>query len=109
MVITPVGFGYLIAAPPMIRNCSMIDAPSGTFGTGKSREALLATYRIAVDSNAMALTLIPGRKLSALDVSSAGNRTTVSDCELLTQTRFCASMATSKGDFRPATLTIWPV
>ena len=35
---------------------------------------------------------------------SAGNRTTVSDWELLTQTRFCASMAMPKGDFRPCDL-----
>ena len=30
-------------APPRILNCSMIDAPSGIFGTGKSRDMLLAT------------------------------------------------------------------
>ena len=36
-----------------------------------------------------------------MDGSSAGNRTTVSDWALLTQTRFWASMATPKGDFNP--------
>ena len=30
--------------------------------------------------------------------SSAGKRSTVSDCELLTHTRFCASMTISNGD-----------
>ena len=39
---------------------------------------------------------------------SAGNRTTVSDWELLTQTRFWASMTMSKGDFSPSTFTIRP-
>src|SRR5262249_6299658 len=37
-----------------------------------------------------------------------GKRTTVSDCALLTHTRFCASIATPNGDLRPATCTSRP-
>ena len=87
----------------------MMDAPSGIFGIGKSRDVLLATQTLAFESNARARTLIPHRKVSALEGSSTGKRTTVSDWELLTQTRFCGSMTMSKGDFNPATLTIRPV
>src|ERR1700758_825138 len=104
MVITPVGFGYLIAAPPRIRNCSMMDAPSGTFGTGKSREQLLATQTFSFESSARARTLIPAWNDSTLAGSSAGNRMTVIDWELLTQTRFWESITTSKGDLSPLTL-----
>ena len=66
----------------------MMEAPSGIFGTGKSSDMLLATQTFAFESSASARTLIPARKVSTLVGSSAGNRTTVSDCELLTQTRF---------------------
>ena len=54
----------------------MIEAPSGTFGTGKSRDVLLATQTLPFESRARARTLIPARKVSALVGSSAGNRTT---------------------------------
>src|SRR5262245_5231026 len=89
---TPVLFGYFSMASPMIRNCSMMDAPSGTFGLGKSREQLLATQTFSCESSARARTMSPAWKLSTLVGSSAGNRTTLSDCELLTQTRFLESM-----------------
>ena len=88
MLATPVGFGYRNMAPPRILNCSMIDAPSGTFGTGKSRDMLLTTQTLLFESSARARTLSPARNDSTLVGSSAGNRTTVSDWELLTQTRF---------------------
>src|SRR5208283_1517412 len=105
---TPVGFGYCSMAWPIILNCSMMDAPSGTFGIGKSKEQLLATQTFSCESSATARTLIPQRKVSALDGSSAGNRTSVSDWELLTQTRFRESTTMSNGDFSAATLTILP-
>src|SRR5262245_52751133 len=105
---TPVLFWYVSMASPMIRNCSMMDAPSGTFGMGKSRDMLLATQTFSFESSARPRTLIPAWKDSTLAGSSAGNRTTLSDCELLTQTRFLESMTISKGDFSPLTLTIRP-
>src|SRR5262245_59071395 len=105
---TPVLFGYVEIAWPQIRNCSMIDAPSGTFGKGKSRDALLATQTFSLESSARARTTSPARKDSALAGSSAGNRRRLSDCELLTQTRFLESMTMSKGDLSPLTLTMRP-
>src|SRR5271166_6139442 len=86
----------------------MIDAPFGTFGTGKSRDTLLATQTLAFESSARARTTSPAWKVSTFVGSSAGKRTTVSDCELLTQTRFWGSMTMSNGDLSPATLTILP-
>src|SRR5271166_4846937 len=103
MLITPVGFdGEVILIPSsiMIWNCFIADVPSGTFGTGKSRDILLATQRLPFESKATPRPAMPARKVSALDGSLAGNRTTMSDWELLTQTRFCASMAMPKGDRR---------
>ena len=79
----------------------MTDTPSGIVGGGKSSDMLLAIQRLPFESKAMPRTPIPARNDSALDGSSAGNRTTVSDWALLTQTRFWASMATPKGDFNP--------
>src|ERR1700730_12419304 len=81
MLITPGGLGYFSMASPRSRNCSMMDAPSGTFGSGKSRDMLLATQTLPFESNARARTLIPALKDSTLDGSSAGNRTTMSDWE----------------------------
>src|SRR5882757_7996777 len=74
--------------PAAILNCSMIEAPSGITGGGKSSDMLLATQALPFESGARARTPMPARKDSALEGSLAGNRTTVSDCELLTQTRF---------------------
>ena len=69
---------------------------------------LLATQTLPFESNSRARTLIPALKDSTLDGSSAGNRTTMSDWELLTQTRFWTSMTMSKGDFSYSTFTIRP-
>ena len=101
---TPVDFGYASMAWPMILNCSMMDAPFGTAGIGKSREQLLATQTFSCESSARPRTLMPQRKVSTFDGSSAGNRTSVSDWELLTQTRFWESMTMSNGDFKPVNL-----
>src|SRR5208282_2944197 len=86
----------------------MIETPSGIVGGGKSSDMLLATQRLPFESRATPRTPIPTLKDSAFDGSLAENRTTVSDWALLTQTRFCASMATPKGDFSPATCTSRP-
>ena len=66
----------------------MIEAPSGIFGIGKSGDMLLVTQTLAFESIASARTLMPAWKVSVCVGSSDGNRTIVSDCELLTQTRF---------------------
>src|SRR5262245_4824753 len=105
---TPVLLGYFIPASPMMRNCSMMDAPSGIFGRGKSKERLLTTQTFSLESSASARTLIPAWKVSTLSGLSAGNRKTVSDCELLTQTRAWESMTMSNGDLSPLTLTMRP-
>src|SRR5215470_6387592 len=105
---TPVLFGYVSMASAMSRNCSMIDAPSGTFGMGKSSDTLLATQTFSFESSARARTLIPAWKVFTLAGSSAGNRRRLSDWELLTQTRFLESMTISKGDLSPLTLTMRP-
>src|SRR5271157_5904491 len=89
-------------------NCSMMDAPGGISGFGKSWDILLVTQRLPFESRATPRTLRPQRKDSTLDGSLAGKRRSVSDAELLTQTRFWASMATPKGDISPATLTMRP-
>lgn len=73
--------------PRAIWNCFVIETPSGMTGGGKSRDVLLDTQTLPLESNARARKPIPLRKDSTLEGSSAGNRTTVSDCELLTQTR----------------------
>src|SRR5208337_4397025 len=95
-------------APPRILNCSMMEAPSGIFGTGKSSDILLTTQTLLLESSARARTLSPARNDSTLVGSLAGNRTTWSDWELLTHTRFWSSITMSNGDFRPATFTILP-
>src|SRR5271157_375579 len=95
-------------APPRILNCSMMEAPSGIFGTGKSSDILLTTQTLLLESSASARTLSPARNDSTLVGSLAGKRTTWSDWELLTHTRFWSSMTMSNGDFRPATFTILP-
>src|ERR1700678_1193568 len=79
---------YLTMAWVMSLNCSMMDMPSGSFGTGSFKSMLLATQTLPLESSARARTPIPARKLSALVGSSAGNRTTLSDEELATHTRF---------------------
>ena len=87
----------------------MIDAPSGAFGTGKSRDTLLATQTLALRIERERADNEP--RVKAIDLRGivrAGNRTTVSDCELLTQTRFCGSMTMSKGELKSFTLTILP-
>src|SRR5271165_1445216 len=91
-----------------ILNCSIIEAPSGNLGCGVCRSMLLTTQTFSFESRARARTPMPARKLSALVGSFIGNRTTVSDDELATQTRFWESMTTSKGDFSPAGFTILP-
>ncbi len=83
--------------------------PSGIFGTGVFKSMLLATQTFSLESSARARTPIPARKVSTLDGSSAGNRTTVSDEELATQTRFWESMTMSKGDSSPAGFTMLAV
>ena len=85
---SPVGFGKCGAAPAKMPNCSMIDAPSEILGTGKSSESRFETQTLFFELSARPRTLIPVRKDSTLEGSSAGNRTTVSDEELATQTRF---------------------
>src|SRR6516225_3576452 len=79
---------YLTIWSVMSLNCSMIDMPSGSLGCGVRKSMLLATQTFSFESKARARTRIPARKLSTLDGSLAGNRTTVSDEELATQTRF---------------------
>src|SRR5208283_3221982 len=91
-----------------ILNCSMMEAPSGNFGCGVCRSMLLTTQTFSFESRARARTPMPARKLSALLGSFIGNRTTVSDEELATQTRFWESTTMSNGDFSPAGLTILP-
>jgi hypothetical protein len=76
----------------MIWNCSMIETPSGITGGGKSGDKLLPIQRLPLESSAMPRTLSPTVKVSVFDGSSAGNRITLSDWELLTQTRFCVSI-----------------
>ena len=95
---------YLTMASVTILNCSMMEMPSGIFGCGVFRSMLLTTQTFSFESRARARTPIPARKLSALEGSFIGNRTTVSDEELATQTRFWESMTMSKGDFSPADL-----
>src|SRR3990172_4412807 len=94
--------------PAAILNCCMMEAPSGITGGGKSSDMLLATQTLSFQSSARARTPIPARNDSALEGSLAGKRTTVSDWELLTQTRFWESMTMSKGDFSPAGFSIFP-
>src|SRR5262245_64563341 len=72
----------------MSLNCSMMDMHSGSFGCGVRKSMLLATQTFSFESKARARTPIPARKLSTLVGSLAGKRTTVSDEELATQTRF---------------------
>src|SRR5208283_4545456 len=109
----PVGRGggpltYLNMCAVMSLNCSMMEMPSGSFGCGVRKSMLLATQTFSFESSASARTPMPARKLSTLVGSLAGNRTTVSDEELATQTRFCESMTMSNGDFSPATFTMRP-
>ena len=107
MLMTPVDFGYFKHGLAQILNCSMMDAPSGTWASGspgtiaRHPDILLGVQRQGADADAAAEGLHLRRIV-------AGNRTTVSDCELLTQTRFWESMTISKGDFSPATLTMRP-
>ena len=99
---------YLNMWSVMSLNCSMMEMPSGSFGCGVFKSMLFATQTLPLESSARARTPMPQRKDSTLDGSFAGKRTTVSDEELATQTRFSSSMTMSKGDFNPATLTIFP-
>ena len=57
--------------PAAILNCSMMDAPSGMTGGGKSSDMLLATQTLPFESSARARTPIPTRNDSALEGSSA--------------------------------------
>ena len=68
----------------------------------------LATQRLPLESSATPRAPTPTRNVSTLDGSAAGNRRTVSAWELLTYTRFWASMAMPKGDLSPATCTMCP-
>ena len=72
-----------------ISNCTMIGTPSGIPPAGTRANSLLAAQRLPLESSATPRTLPPTVKLSVFDGSSAEKRTTVFDCELLTQTRFC--------------------
>src|SRR6516164_5363408 len=99
---------YLTICSVMSLNCSMMERLSGSFGCGVFKSMLLATQTLPLLSSAKARTPMPARKVSVLDGSLEGNRTTVSDDELATQTRFWSSMTMSKGELSPATLTMRP-
>src|SRR6516162_5968557 len=71
--------------PSMFKPHGMLSA---SFGCGVRKSMLLATQTFSFESRARARTPIPARKLSTLVGSLAGKRTTVSDEELATQTRF---------------------
>ena len=58
---------YLTMACVMSLNCSMMDMPSGSFGSGIFKSMLLATQTLPLESSARARTPIPARKLSTLD------------------------------------------
>ncbi len=99
---------YFTMASVTSLNCSMMDALAGSFGSGIFKSILFATQTFSFEFRARARTPIPTWKVSTLDGSFAGNRTTVSDEELATQTRFWELMTMSKGDSRPAGFTILP-
>src|SRR5664279_139371 len=93
---------------PRSLNCVLMGMFGGRASGGKSRDIMLETQRLPFESRAMPRTEIPTLKDSALEGSSAGNRTTSFDWALLTQTRFWSSTATPKADLRPGTLTMRP-